>query len=203
MSLYPLMLDGAAISSLVVGGGAVATRKVASLLAAGAQVRVVAPEVTAEMEELRAGNAALHINREPYSSTHIGDALFVIAATDDHAVNARIAADARSRGRLVNVVDAPAAGNCVTPAVHRAGDVVVAVTAGGVPAAASRIRDAIARVIDSRYADAVGQLSTLRRTLLDGGHRDHWSAASAALVGDDFCDRVESGRFNERAAEWR
>ena len=203
MSLYPLMLEGAAVSSLVVGGGSIATRKAASLLAAGANVRVVAPSVSSEMEALTVANSALHIIRERYSSTHIGDALLIVAATDDHAVNAMIAADARSLGRLVNVVSAPADGNCVTPAVHRAGDVVVAVTAAGVPAAAARIRDTIARLIDSRYADAVGQLSALRRRLLDSGQRDQWSAASAALLGDDFCARVESGRFSESAAEWR
>src|SRR5436190_18839951 len=112
------MLEGSAISALIVGGGAVATRKAAALLAAGAKVRIVAPVVAAEIDALAASTAHLCVIRERYSSTHIDDALLVVAATDDSDVNASVAADARSRGRLVNVVSAPSEGNYVTPAVH-------------------------------------------------------------------------------------
>jgi siroheme synthase-like protein len=198
-----LMLDGAAISAVVVGGGSVAARKAMALAAAGARVHIVAPEIAPDIEALAEGNAAVFLTRERYSSSHIGDALLVIAATNDPATNALVAADARDRGRLVNVASAPDEGNCVTPAMHRVGDVVVAVSAGGVPKAAARIRDALARTYDDRYADAIRELSTLRRTLLAAGRRDQWSSAAAMLIDDDFCSTVESGRFAERAVEWR
>ena len=203
MSAYPLMLDGSALSAVVIGGGSVAARKASALAAAGARVHVVAPEIAAEIESLSQGNAAVHITREPYASSHIGDALLVIAATNDSAINSLVAADARTQGRLVNVVSAPGEGNCITPATHRAGDVVVAVSAGGVPGAAAKIRDALGRTYDERYADAVRELATLRRTMLDGGRRDRWSTAAATLIDDDFCSAVESGRFMDKAAEWR
>jgi siroheme synthase (precorrin-2 oxidase/ferrochelatase) len=80
---------------------------------------------------------------------------------------------------------------------------VIAVTAGGVPSAAARIRDDIAGRVDDRYADAVRELSSLRRSLIDRDQRERWSSATAVLLDDDFCRRVESGLFGEALAEWR
>ena len=197
------MLEGTTLSAVIIGGGSVAARKATSLAAAGARVHIVAPRMSPDVEVLAAANAAVRLTRERYSSSHIGDALLVIAATDDPAANSVVAADARALGRLVNVASAPEEGNCITPAVHRVGDIVVAVSAGGVPKAAARIRDVIARTIDGRYASAVRELSSLRRILLDDGKREEWSTAAAVLLSDDFCASVESGRFVERAAEWR
>lgn len=203
MSAYPVMLDGSAVSALVVGGGTVASRKATALVEAGARVHVVAPRVEPALEQLAAGSGTLRLTKAAYASDHIGDALLIVAATDDSPLNARIAADARSRGRLVNVVDAPELGNCITPAVHHAGELVVAVSAGGVPGAAVRIRDSIATLLDARYSDAVRELAALRRTLLDEGRRDRWQEAASSLVAPDFCEQVESGRFAARIAEWR
>jgi len=196
------MLDGSALSALVVGGGRVATRKAAGLVAAGAHVRVVAPTISPELEQLSA-DALVHITRARFSEEHFGDALLVIVATDDAETNARIAADARARGRLVNVVTAPEQGNCATPAVHRAGGITVAVTADRVPTAAARIRDRVGRIIDERYAGAVRDLTAFRASLLEQQARDRWVEANGALVGDDFCDRVEAGEFDARMAAWR
>ena len=203
MSAYSLVLEGSSVTALVVGGGGVAARKVAALLESGARVHVVAPRVDAALERMHSGAGELRISRERYDPRHADGALLVVAATDDAPLNARIAADARARGRLVNVVDAPELGNCVTPAVHRSGELVVAVSAGGVPRAAARIRDSIGQMLDARYADAVRELATLRRALLEGGERDRWHQAAAALLAPDFCEQVESGRFAARIAEWR
>lgn len=202
MSAYPLVLEGSAISAVVIGGGRVATRKTRALLDTGASVHVVARDVAPELRLVADGNASLSVTCAAYTPAHLGNALLVIAATDDDETNARVASDARALGRLVNVAGAPELGNCVTPAVHRAGDVVVAVTTGRVPGAAARIRDAIGRVIDGRYGDAVRALSALRRRALDEG-KGRWSDASAALIGPDFCEQVESGALPGRIAEWR
>jgi precorrin-2 dehydrogenase / sirohydrochlorin ferrochelatase len=202
MSAYPLMLEGSAISAVVVGGGRVAARKTRALLETGATVHVVARDVAPEMQTVADGNAALTVTRASYAPAHLGDALLVIAATDDAETNACVAADARALGRLVNVAGAPELGNCVMPAVHRAGDVVVSVTAGRLPGAAARIRDTIGRAIDDRYGDAVRELSSLRRRALDEG-KGRWTEASAALIGPDFCEQVETGSLPSRIAEWR
>lgn len=197
------MLDGSSVSALVVGGGRVAIRKVLTLLDAGARVHVVAPCVDRELEQRAASDPSLEIIVGTYDASHLEGVLLIVAATDDPAINRRIAEDARNASKLVNVVDEPDRGNYVTPAIHRTGDVVVAVTAGGVPNAAARIRDTIARTLDGRYGAAVRELATLRRGLLDTGNRERWREAAASLVGADFCEQVESGRFQARVAEWR
>jgi len=203
MSAYPLVLEGTALSAVIAGGGRVATRKAIALLDAGARVRVIAPAVTPLLEQTLAQNQNLGITRATFAPGHIGDALLVVAATDDAEANALIAAQARALGRLVTVVDAPDLGNCITPAVHRSGDITLAVTTGGVPVAAARIRDRLGGLLDARYASAVRELARLRGELLHHGQRERWSAASSTLVGDDFCEHVESGHFPARLAEWR
>lgn len=203
MSALPIVLEGSAVSALVVGGGRVAARKVRALVGAGARVHVVAPTIVDDIEALATTNTALRITRSRYEVEHLGDATLVIAATNDPAVNAAVAADARAARRLVNTVDRPELGDFISPAVHRCGDLVIAVTAGGVPNASARIRDSIGRKIDGRYAAAVRDLAALRRQLISAGNRDRWSEAAAALVGDDFCERVESGEFAAGIAEWR
>lgn len=202
MSAYPLMLDGAAIEALVVGGGAVAARKARALLAAGARVRIVAT-VASDAVRALADDARCTLALRPYEPGDVAGATLVVAATDRRDVNARVAADARAAGRLANVADDPAAGNCATVAVHRAGDLVIAVSAGGVPTAAARIRDALAARFDDRYAAAVDALGALRRRLLASGDRAAWQRALDALVSDEFCARVERGGAAEEVAAWR
>lgn len=203
MSAYPLMLDGASLSALVVGGGTVAARKVAALAEVGADIHVTAPQIDERIVRLAAGNPRIRVTRAPYDVALLGNATLVIAATDDPAINARVARDARAAGRLVNVVDAPQLGNCTMPAVHRSGDLVIAVSAGGVPGAAARIRDAIGERFDDRYTAAIHELATLRSRLLDEGQRERWSDAASSLLADDFCQQVESKRLTAKVAEWR
>ena len=199
---YPLVLDGATLSAVVVGGGAVATRKVRALLDAGAAVRVVAPRMSAELRALAAASARLTLVERAYRPGDVGDATLVIAAADSRAVNRAVACDGRAARRLVNVADAPREGNCVTVAAHRAGDLLVAVFAGGVPGAAARVRDAIAARFDDRYARALRALGELRARLRAAGGGEAWRGAASQLVGDDFCASVESGTFAERVARW-
>jgi precorrin-2 dehydrogenase/sirohydrochlorin ferrochelatase len=202
VSALPLVVEGSAVSALVVGGGRVAARKARMLAASGAAVRVVATSVGRELREA-AATLPIALDERPYRSGDVGDATIVVAATSSREANAAVAAEARALGRLVNVADAPAEGNFATAAVHRAGDLVISVTAGGVPGAAVRIRDAIAERFDSRYAAAVAALGRLRRRVLDERGAAAWGAEADALVGADFCAAVESGAFERRVAAWR
>jgi siroheme synthase-like protein len=202
VSGLPILIEGSAVLALVVGGGTVASRKAAVLIEAGAHVRVVAPRVALAIRAL-ADAGRIELVERRYERGDIGDAQLVIAATDDRAVNASVTADAQLAGRLVNVADRPADGSFVTMATHRAGEIVVGVSAGGVPGAAARIRDAIGVRFDSRYARALAELSALRRALLDRGEGDAWRARSAELFDAGFCDRVESGAVTERVDAWR
>jgi siroheme synthase-like protein len=203
VSAYPVVLEGALIDALIVGGGAVAERKARALLDAEARVRVVAPVISPALRALAAhASPRCTLLERPYAASDIADATLVVAATDDREVNARIATDARRAGRLVNVVDAPTAGNCITAAVHRSGPLVIGVTAS-VPSAAISIRDAIAERFDGRYAEALDALAALRGRLLAAGDRDGWRRAATAFIDDEFCARVEMGRLADEVAEWR
>jgi siroheme synthase-like protein len=198
----PVVLAGEGLRALVVGGGVVAERKVRALLDAGACVRVVAPGIADGLRRAAASCDRLVLLEREWAAGDVDDAQLVVAATDVRGVNAAVAAEARRAGRLVNVVDRPDEGNFVTAAVHRAGDVTIAVTTGGVPAAAARIRDAIAERVDGRYARAVSLVGELRARLLRERGAEAWREASAALVGEDFCEAVEAGTLEERVRRW-
>ncbi len=197
------MLDGSKVTALVVGGGAVALRKIRALLDGGVHVAVIAPEVNSELRLLAEREPRLTVTRGAYSDGHIADATLVIAATDDAAVNARVAGDATRQHRLVNVVDAPGIGTFLTPAVHRAGDLTIAIFTGRLPAAAAAIRDAVAGRFDGRYAAAIAEVRDLRDRLLASGERAEWKAISDELLGGSFCADVESGSLEAKVAPWR
>jgi siroheme synthase-like protein len=201
VSDFPIALHGERLSAVIIGGGSVGTRKALALADAGAQVRVVAPEVTAELAEAERARR-LSISRESYAASQLGEATLVIAATDSREVNAQIAVDANSRGKLVNITDFPDEGNFHTMALHRSGDVTIAVSAGGVPGAAARIRDAIAERFDARYGRAVSALRGLRSRLIAGGD-ERWRDAAPKLIADDFCTSVEDGSFSKKVDSWR
>lgn len=201
MSDFPIALHGERLSAVVVGGGSVGTRKALALAESGAQVLVVSPNVTPELEAA-ARARELTIVREAYSVEHLGRSTLVVAATDSREVNARIAVDAHASGKLVNITDYPDEGDFHTMAVHRSGDVTIAVSSGGVPGAAARIRDAIAERFDGRYERAVSALRGLRSRLLASGD-DQWREAAPKLVGDDFCSSVEDGSLADKVDSWR
>jgi precorrin-2 dehydrogenase/sirohydrochlorin ferrochelatase len=201
VSALPIALHGENVRALVIGGGDVGTRKALALLDAGAQVRVVAPEVTPQLAKAAAGNR-LVVRREPYGPDALSDETLVFAATSSREVNSRVAADARARGRLVNVVDSPEEGDFHSMALHRSGDLTIAVSTSGVPTAAVRIRDTLATRFDARYGRALSALRGLRLKLRSGAG-DPWNRATTELIGEDFCESVESGSLPEKVGAWR
>ena len=150
-SAYPIVLtnlSGAPV--VVVGGGPVGERKVRGLLEAGARVRLISPEVS---PQLRAWAAAGRIVWQPraYAPGDLAGARLVFAATGEREVNARVARDAALHGALCNVADAPAEGDFHLPALHRSGEMTIAVSSGGAaPGRAAALRDAIAAWLESR-----------------------------------------------------
>lgn len=201
MSDFPIALHGERVTAVVIGGGSVGTRKALALALAGAQVHVVSPAVTPELEEAERLRR-ITISREPYRANQIDGVALVIAATDSREINAQIAMDAQARGKLVSITDHPDEGNFHMMALHRSGDVTIAVSAGGVPGAAARIRDAIAERFDRRYERAVSALRGLRTRLIATGD-DRWRAAAPKLLDGDFCRSVEDGSFTDRVDSWR
>jgi siroheme synthase-like protein len=196
------MLDGARFSAVVVGGGEVAARKTRALLDGGVQVTVVSPKAVEQLAALAAAGRIRWEVRE-VRDTDIASAPIVVAATNRVEVNHHVARLVSARGALVNVADDPGAGNFVTPSVHRAGDLTIAVSTGRAPAAAGAIRANIARTFDERYAGAIGSLRALRDRLFAAGRHDDWRRASRELIGESFCADVESGAIEPRIDAWR
>lgn len=140
MVLYPVNLNIDGRSCLVIGGGEVAGRKVQSLLAANAGVTVMSPGITPLLADLVAAGQVRHIPAAYYPES-IENFFIVICATDDPDVNRAAAAEARAKGALVNVVDAPDYCDFTVPASISRGDLLLTVSTGGKsPAFARQLR---------------------------------------------------------------
>ena len=148
--------------SLVVGGGAVAERKVRALLDANARVRVIAPTLTDELADLARGGKIEWLPRA-YRSGDLADTFLVIAATDEPQVNRAVAQEAQARGALVNVVDDPDYSNFIAPAVVRRGDLTIAISTGGdVPALAGHLRAQLEQEFGDEWSAYVEWLARIR-----------------------------------------
>ncbi|MBB1125343.1 siroheme synthase CysG [Thiospirillum jenense] len=151
MDYLPIFLDVKQQPCLVVGGGAVALRKLTLLLNAGAAVRLIAPQVTPELRPLIDSGAVTHRPRY-FETRDLDDVRLVIAATDAPATNADIATLARARGIPVNVADQPQLCSFIMPSVIDRSPVVVAVSTGAAsPVLARMIRARLESLVPSSY----------------------------------------------------
>lgn len=141
-ALFPVFLKLEGRKVLVVGGGAVAEAKLASLLGAGARVTVVAPEVRDGVAV-----APVAILRRPFETQDVIGAWLVVAAAPPE-VNREVRTAAEAHGVFVNAVDDPAHGSVYTGGVVRRGGVTIAVsTEGRAPALAGLLREALETVL--------------------------------------------------------
>ncbi len=192
MEFYPVFLRLAGVPCVVVGGGAVAERKVASLLSAGAQVTVVAPRLTAALTAQVAAGAIAH-RRRTYRDGDLDGARLAYAATDDEALHAELARAAAAAAAVpLNVVDRPQWCSFIVPAVLRRGALTVAISTGGAsPALARRLREDLDRHLGPEYERALDLLARLRRHLqggpLPGSERQR---ILSQLVASDLLERL-------------
>jgi uroporphyrin-III C-methyltransferase/precorrin-2 dehydrogenase/sirohydrochlorin ferrochelatase len=137
--MYPVFLSFAGRRVVVVGGGPVAASKIAALVAEGAQVTVVAPDVRPEIER----RAEVTIVRRPFEPQDLDEAWWVVAAAPPE-VNRRVGQAAAARRLFVNAVDDPAHATAYLGGVVRRAGVTVAIsTEGRAPALAGLLREAI------------------------------------------------------------
>ncbi|HTZ09428.1 MAG TPA: bifunctional precorrin-2 dehydrogenase/sirohydrochlorin ferrochelatase [Acidimicrobiales bacterium] len=204
--LYPVGLVVEGRPCLVVGGGRVAARKIAGLLACGAAVTVVAPEVHEAVTDLtRAGAIAaigedpLRVELRPYRPDDVRGFALVLAATGDPAVDAAVHRDATAAGTWVNVADDAAHCSFVLPAVGRDGPVTLSVATGGAsPALATWLRDRVMAELAGAGALA-GLLAGARRRLQAAG-RSTEDADWRALLDGPLPDLARAGRDAEARA---
>jgi len=196
MGYYPVALDLSGRPVIVVGGGAVAERKVEGLLEAGARVSVVAPRVTPRLAALAGEGRLRHIAREYRDGDVEGHDLVFIAA-DDTTVSRAVGDEAHARRAWVNAADDPAHCDFILPSVLRRGDLVVAVTTGGAsPALARAVRERLESVITEDYAALTALVADVRRELRASAASPDAAVWSRAL-DEDLQHLVRTGRAEE------
>ncbi|MBM7646813.1 precorrin-2 dehydrogenase/sirohydrochlorin ferrochelatase [Scopulibacillus daqui] len=164
MSHYPINLNLTAKKTVVIGGGRVASRRIASLVQANADVTVVSPQVSQAVYPF-IRNRQITWHQKVFEPEDIIDAFIVIAATNDRAVNRKIAESAGSH-QLVNVASQPELGNFEFPAVLNRGRLTISVsTSGASPILARKIRDSLSKKYDETYDAYLEFLFTCRQRL--------------------------------------
>ena len=197
---YPvvLLLEGRRV--LVVGGGEVAASKVAGLVDAGAEVHVVARAVGPAVRQ-----QPVTWEERDYEPGEAAGYRFVVAATDDPAVNEQVFLDGEAAGVFVNAADDPAHCSATLPARLQRGPVLVTVsTSGRSPALAGWLRDQLAEVVGPEHAALVELLSEAREELAAAGIRrppaDWRAALDSGMLDELRAGRSDDARQRLRAA---
>jgi uroporphyrin-III C-methyltransferase/precorrin-2 dehydrogenase/sirohydrochlorin ferrochelatase len=156
---FPVFLRLRGRRVLVVGGGEVAARKLRLLAKTEAQLDVVARELNEELSQAHGAGALRHLAEE-FAESQLDGCVLVIAATDDSALNRRIAAAADAREIAVNVVDDPVASSFVTPSIVDRHPLLIAIATGAqAPVLGRRLREKLETLLPSAYgrlADFMG-----------------------------------------------
>ena len=189
MNDLPVMLRVRGRRCVIVGGGAVAVRRAGALSEAGAAVTVIAPRIDARMP------AEVEQVTRPYQADDLADALLVVIATDDRAVNEQVAADAARLKVLTNRADAPDDGDLSVPAHAHHGPVTIAVHTGGISAAAGavirrQLSEALGEDWPRLLATAAPFLERMQRSVSDRATRE---AALRQLTDEHAMAVLRSG----------
>ena len=170
MKYYPVHLNIKNRNCLVIGGGGVGTRKVATLLSCGADVTVVSPVVSRQLEDL-ASDGKITVRKRTYRSADLDGMFLVIGATDDELLNRQISNDADRLNTLCNIADRPEVCNFILPSIVRQDDLVITIsTSGQSPALAKKLRKLLQNQFGAEYGELLKLMGAIRRKLLSQAH---------------------------------
>jgi uroporphyrin-III C-methyltransferase/precorrin-2 dehydrogenase/sirohydrochlorin ferrochelatase len=193
---FPLFVDLAGRTGVVVGGTPAAAAKARLLSEAGARTHLVCLEAATEVLAL-ARTGGVSWERRAFTPGDLQDAAVVIAATGNGALDAAVSEAARARNIPVNVVDNPDLSTFAMPAIVDRDPVTIAIsTAGAAPVLARRLRQCIEALVPAeigrlaRFAESFRP--AVRAVIADGdGRRRFWERllagpiAAAVLAGDE------------------
>ncbi|MFY9271021.1 MAG: bifunctional precorrin-2 dehydrogenase/sirohydrochlorin ferrochelatase [Candidatus Manganitrophaceae bacterium] len=150
MRYYPLFVNLKGFPAVVIGGGAVAERKTATLLKAGARVRLISPDLTRRLTEWKRSGRITVLKRR-YRKGDLTGARLAFIATNDPLVNETAAGEAEKKGILFNLADRKLSAGFIVPASFSKGEITIAVSTGGKnPALAKEIRDLLKGCLKDR-----------------------------------------------------
>jgi len=165
MSLFPAFLKLNSRRVLVVGGGSIAAQKIPGLLAAGAQVHVVAPKLAPQLTEW-VRNQQITWSPKPFEPNDLFGAFLVIAATSIRDLNAVVYQEADQRNILCNAVDDIDHCHFYYGSIVQRGDLQIAIsTSGKSPALAQRLRKELEDQFGPEYESWLEWLGAARETL--------------------------------------
>jgi len=164
---YIVALDLKNKPVLVVGGGNVAERKVKSLLKVGAEVTIVSPELTPELEEL-VSKDLVSCEYRNYQTEDVKDKFLVVGATNLPSVNKKVAEDGLAKNLLVNIIDQPELSNFNVTAVVKRGPLCLSVSTNGKsPALSRKIRKDLGEEFGSEYDLFLELMGEIRREVIE------------------------------------
>jgi precorrin-2 dehydrogenase/sirohydrochlorin ferrochelatase len=198
MQYYPVNLDIGDRHCLVVGGGAVGTRRVLALMECGAKVTVVSPQVSERLSGL-ALEGKIRIALRSFTPSDLENVFLVIGATNDQSLNRRIHGHAEKRGLLCNIADRPEICNFILPAVLRRGDLTISIsTSGRSPALAKKLRKQLERQFGEEYRVLLQLMGAIRQKLLAQAHAPEvHKPLFEHLLDAGLIDLVRQGRRKE------
>lgn len=162
MAWFPFFMDVSAGDGLIVGGGAVALRKIEKLLPYGPRLTVCAPELLPEVQAV----PGLILLRRPFETSMVEGKLFVIAATNDNALNCQISALCREKQIPVNVVDDRENCTFLFPALVKRGPLSIGISTGGAsPSAAVYWKKRFSELVPEDAGELLDYLDSLRETV--------------------------------------
>jgi precorrin-2 dehydrogenase/sirohydrochlorin ferrochelatase len=184
MKYYPIHLDIKNRNCLIVGGGAVGTRKVNTLLECGAHVTVVSPDP---------------MKKRAYRSDDLTGMFLVIGATDDETLNRQVSKDAERAHILCNIADRPEVCNFILPSIVHQGDLVITIsTSGKSPALAKNLRQKLETQFGREYADFLLLMGAIRQKLLNQAHEPEvHKAVFNQLIDSDLIQLMQAGKTKE------
>ena len=172
MGYFPFFMEIAGKNGVIVGGGKVAARKVEKLLAFGPNLTVIAPQIeecirNQEMQMREDDGALLLLIERAFRMEDLENADFVIAATDDEALNGHISDYCKEKKIPVNVVDDREKCTFFFPALVKDGPLTIGIsTDGQSPVAASWTRKEIARMLPEGLGNVIDLLGRVRPMVL-------------------------------------
>lgn len=193
--LFPVFLKLEHLTVLIVGGGYVGNEKLTAVLqnSPGTTVKLVAPQVS---DAIRTFSKKYNVElvERPYRSTDIDEADIVIAALNDKAISEQVAADARSKSKLVNVADKPELCDFYLSSVVHKGSIKIAISTNGKsPTIAKRLKEVFGTMIPDEMENVLDNIQEIRKGI-NGSFDDKvkkLNALTEVLVSKNATEELE------------